>query len=178
MCLYSQNGMMFHRTRDAEFKQLFHDYYEKLHYYAYTLLKQEEEAGDVVQTAFVHLWEKMDGLEHGENIPGYLYRSVHNLSLNVLRQRRSISRAQRDPAYAGPGSASDDAGDKLSGAEWAGRIKAAIDALPEQCRLIFRKSRYEDKKYAEIAGELGISVKTVEVQMSKALKILRSKLTP
>ncbi|SDG38127.1 RNA polymerase sigma factor, sigma-70 family [Chitinophaga filiformis] len=55
-------------------------------------------------------------------------------------------------------------------------IAQATGALPEQCRVIFLKSREEGKKYAEIAAELNISVKTVEAQMSKALKLMREKL--
>ncbi|HRI40259.1 MAG TPA: sigma-70 family RNA polymerase sigma factor, partial [Bacteroidia bacterium] len=51
-----------------------------------------------------------------------------------------------------------------------------IEKLPEQCRLIFRLSRFEELKYAEIAEQLGISVKTVENQMGKALRILRNEL--
>ena len=56
------------------------------------------------------------------------------------------------------------------------RIHQAIESLPEQCRVIFKKSRFEEKKYGEIATELDLSIKTVEAQISKALKILREKL--
>jgi RNA polymerase sigma-70 factor, ECF subfamily len=56
------------------------------------------------------------------------------------------------------------------------QIQSAIDSLPPQCQLIFRKSRWEEKRYAEIAEEMNLSVKTIEAQMGKALKILREKL--
>jgi RNA polymerase sigma-70 factor (ECF subfamily) len=159
------------------FEQLFHTYYEKLHYYAYTILKDSEEASDIVQTAFVKLWEKMGEIDIHDNLGGYLYRSVHNLSLNLLRQdknRRKYVTAQRRDSDAWT---VNDTRDKLLVSEWGTRIKEAMDSLPTQCGIIFRKSREEGKKYSEIAGELGISVKTVEVQMGKALKLLRSKLT-
>ena len=67
--------------------------------------------------------------------------------------------------------------DKLQEIETENEIKAAIDSLPERCREIFLLSRFEELKYNEIAKKLNISVKTVEAQMSKALKILREKLS-
>ena len=56
------------------------------------------------------------------------------------------------------------------------RIREALESLPEQCRTIFQLSRFEDLKYREIADRLQLSVKTVENQMGKALRIMRAKL--
>jgi RNA polymerase sigma-70 factor (ECF subfamily) len=64
----------------------------------------------------------------------------------------------------------------LNAKELSVKIHEAIDSLPEQCGLIFRLNRFENKKYSEIASELGISVKTVENHMGKALKIMRERL--
>jgi RNA polymerase sigma-70 factor (ECF subfamily) len=66
--------------------------------------------------------------------------------------------------------------DKLVLGELQDRLQVAINELPEQCRTIFQMSRFEELKYREIAGELGLSIKTVENQMGKALRILREKL--
>lgn len=66
--------------------------------------------------------------------------------------------------------------DMITAGEIQTRIQEALDKLPPKCREVFEKSRFEEKKYKEIAEEMGISVKTVEVQMSKALKILRGEL--
>jgi RNA polymerase sigma-70 factor (ECF subfamily) len=65
----------------------------------------------------------------------------------------------------------------LESKELGREIRRALDSLPEQCGLVFRMNRFEEKKYSEIAAELNISVKTVETHMGKALKILRTKLS-
>ena len=65
---------------------------------------------------------------------------------------------------------------KIVAGELEKKIHSAMNELPEQCRTIFQMSRFEDLKYREIAERLGISVKTVETQMSKALRILRTRL--
>ena len=105
----------------------------------------------------------------------YLYRAVHNRCLNFLEQGKvrqlyvSETVKQEEPMSA----AADAAGDQL---ELQSRITRALSKLPEQCGLIFRLSRFDEMKYAEIATHLGISVKTVENQMGKALRILREEL--
>ena len=66
--------------------------------------------------------------------------------------------------------------DALSVSELETKISSALDKLPERCKQVFMLNRFEDLKYKEVAEKLGISVKTVEVQMSKALKILREEL--
>ncbi len=158
------------------FRHLFHTCYERLHRYAYTLIQDNEEANDIVQTAFTRLWEKRDTVAFEADVPGYLYTSVHNLCLNQIRKAKSSSRylqyKSRDQDQYEPGGTDH----KALAAELRQRIAAATNALPEQCRIIFLKSREEGKKYAEIAAELGIAVKTVEAQMSKALRLLREEL--
>jgi RNA polymerase sigma factor (sigma-70 family) len=105
----------------------------------------------------------------------YLYRAVHNRCLNFLEQGKvrqlyvSETVKQEEPMSA----AADAAGDQM---ELQSRITRALSKLPEQCGLIFRLSRFDEMKYAEIATHLGISVKTVENQMGKALRILREEL--
>lgn len=139
------------------------------------MLKDADEASDTVQFVFTRLWERWGELEDTEALGPYLYRSVHNHCLNRIRK---VGNMRNFTAWLNHGAppAQSDAGNKLAVAELNTRIAAALDALPPQCRLIFTMSREQDKKYAEIARELSISVKTVETQMSKALRILREKL--
>ncbi|WP_423737471.1 RNA polymerase sigma-70 factor [Chitinophaga caseinilytica] len=159
----------------TNFQSVFHTWYGKLHRYAHTLLKDPDEASDAVQAVFSRLWEKMEELKDLEDIGPYLYRSVHNHCLNRIRKEGNGKKyadwlARHDAGTTG------DAGAKLAVAELSARIGEALDALPPQCRLIFTLSREQGKKYAEIAETLSLSVKTVETQMSKALRILREKL--
>lgn len=158
------------------FEQIFKAHFKGLHTYACTLIKDPVMGEEMVQSVFVRLWEKKEALEIRENIAGYLYRSVHNECLNYAKHRKvrlayqSYVLRRHDPHD------QEKASEKITTGELERRLEAAILELPEQCRLIFRLSRSEELKYREIADKLGLSVKTVENQMGKALKLLRLKL--
>ncbi|MEC5144290.1 RNA polymerase sigma-70 factor [Chitinophaga sp. 212800010-3] len=152
-------------------EQYFHDNYEGLHRYAYTILKDNDAAKDAVQAVFLKLWEKRAFINGEQSVKSYLYTAVYNYCLNIKRHEKVKTRYAAENTHA-----NQEGGNQLISKETRQRIMEHIDALAPQCRLIFTKSRFEDKKYAEIAEELGISVKTVEAQMGKALKILRAKL--
>jgi RNA polymerase sigma-70 factor, Bacteroides expansion family 1 len=153
------------------FENCFHDTYEGLHRYAHTILQDNEEARDIVQKVFIKLWEKKQTI----NFPGaarqYLYTAVHNLCLNVIRDKKTRSKYISHYHHTETGYVVESSAEKK---ELEKQIYAAIDSLPPRCREVFCKSRLEGKRYAEIAEDLQISVKTVEVQMGKALKLLRS----
>lgn len=102
----------------------------------------------------------------------YLYKSVYHLSLNNIRDRR-VKQNYHD-RFSPPAANTRYVTEEK---ETNTRVINAIDTLPPKCREVFVKSRYEGKRYAEISLELNISVKTVEAQMGKALKILRNLLT-
>ena len=164
-----------HLTAPSEIAQLFKDHYEQLHRYAYTILKNEDEAKDVVQSVFLTLWEKQDTLRINTAPKAYLFRSVYHESLNYIRKQEVLRKHQT--AAAGD---QEDSHQKPFAFEEDDAIKEQIEQvlreLPPQCREVFVKSRAEQKKYSEIAAELGIAVKTVEAHMSKALKLIRQML--
>ena len=160
---------------EAAFEQVFKTHFKSLHAYAYTMLKDDDEAEEVVQQVFFKLWERMENLHIATSLAAYLYRAVHNESLNFLKHRKVRSEHQLHVAYSMK-NAMDNPSKNITNKELAERLNAAMNELPEQCRTIFQMSRFEDLKYREIADRLDISVKTVENQMGKALKILRSKL--
>lgn len=149
----------------------FNTYFEVLHYYAYTILKDNDDAKDAVQTVFLKLWEKRAELDEEQSVKSYLYTAVYHQCLNKVRHEKIRQKyaAQSDATAHVPA-------DDLISKEKNEQIWREIDNLPPQCRLIFSKSRFEGMKYTEIAAEMGLSVKTVEVQIGKALKILRKKL--
>jgi RNA polymerase sigma-70 factor, ECF subfamily len=157
------------------FEQVFKLHYEGLCRYGATLLKDGDGAEEVVQQIFCRIWEKQKELEIEKSVRVYLYRSVHNACLNVLKHQKIRRKYQQVQEKTGIREFFDE--DKAATGELQQKIAEAIDALPPQCGLIFKMSRWEDKKYATIAAELAISVKTVENQMGKALAILRSSLT-
>lgn len=160
---------------EPTFEQVFKTHYKNLFAYAITILKSEAAAEEIVQNVFLRLWEKKLLLPPGVQLKPYLYRAVHNESLNYIKHEKVKSRYQlyavgRNDEQEQPASK------KVMTAELERNIQDALNELPEQCRTIFQLSRFEELKYREIADQLGISVKTVENQMGKALKLLRTKL--
>ena len=112
-------------------------------------------------------WEKRHNLEINQSAKSYFYRSVYNRCLNVIKHEGVKRNYEAQVDKTGHHS-----GDMLSW-ELQEQLNAGLEKLPEKCRVVFEKAKLEGLKYAEIAEELGISVKTVENQMGKALKILR-----
>lgn len=157
-----------------QFSESFYTYYEDLHRYAYTLLRNNDEARDVVQDVFLKYWKKEKQLPAAPMVRQYLYRAVYNTCMNRMRHEKVRLRylQYRDDTQATSEAATLPVLEK----ELKARIDAAIALLPAQCRIVFLKSRNEEKRYAEIAKELDISVKTVEAQVAKALRILREEL--
>lgn len=163
------------RRDESAFEQVFKQYYKPLHAYAYAMLKEEAIAEETVQTVFCRLWERAEGLSFGSSVAAYLYRSVHNEALNHLKHRKVRSRHRLHVVHSAKGAA-DGAVRSLALKELESRLAQALNELPEQCRTVFQLSRFEELRYREIADRLNISVKTVENQMGKALKLLRLKL--
>ena len=153
-------------------ERYFQTHFEGLYRYAFTLLKNNDEAKDAVQTVFVRLWEKRAAIDEKQSVQSYLYTSVYNYCLNVIRNEK-VRKAYLENNQVN----TQVFNDELVSRENIGRITEALESLPPQCKLIFMKSRFEKKKYAEIAQEMNLSVKTIEVQIGKALRILREKLS-
>lgn len=156
----------------AAFEKIFKYYYARLCNYAVGIVNDKDEAEEVVQQTMINLWEKRNTLEITTSFKSYLYRAVHNAALNKIRQSKVRQLYAIEKVYDGEG-LSEQASHKLIKSELEKQILAAINELPEQCRLVFKLSRFEEMKYAEIASHLDISVKTVENHMGKALKLLR-----
>ncbi|WP_161596687.1 RNA polymerase sigma-70 factor [Chitinophaga vietnamensis] len=159
------------KDQETFVKEVFQLYFEKLHRYAFTMLKDNDSAKDAVQAVFLKLLEKKIVLDEERSITSYLYTAVYNYCLNAKRHEKV--KEQYITANSGFKAQQED---PLVSKETYERIMAHINELSPQCQLIFRKSRFEGKKYVEIATELGLSVKTVEAQMGKALQLLRTRL--
>mgnify|MGYP002777694934 CR=1 FL=1 len=157
------------------FETMFRQHYAPLCRYAHPFTKDWDEAEEVVQAVFMTVWEKRDSLEITISLKSYLYRAVHNRCLNRIRHAAVQAEYQQHAIYEGAQSFEAPA-QTLMAAELSDRLREAIQKLPEQCRLAFTMSRFEELKYQEIADRLGISIKTVENQIGKALRILRTEL--
>ena len=158
----------------SAFEKLFNTHYPVLCVYAKKIVGDIDEARDIVQGVFVKVYERRDTLEINTSIKAYLYRSVYHACLNHLKHIKTHNHHHESLKYYLPLSEDHDA---MIKAELEERIWEIIQNLPEQCRRIFEMNRFEGKKNREIAEILGISVRTVETQISKALKVLRKNLT-
>jgi RNA polymerase sigma-70 factor (ECF subfamily) len=160
---------------EREFERLFRSFYPRLCAYARTMLAYPEDAEEIVQTLFCRLWEQRDELEVTTSVQAYLFRAVRNASLNHIKKMQ-IRDAYKNMNLEDINNNPEFQPDHATQTALRRRIEQGIAELPEQCRLIFKMSRFEELKYKEIADELGLSIKTVENQMGKALKLLRLKL--
>ena len=160
---------------DQAIEFLFRQYYAYLCRAVYKILPDASLIEDMVQEVFLELWKKRNQINIKTSIKAYLRRAAVNKTLNYIRDRKIIPEDEdKLPALR---SAAPSISQEMEAEELQVRIDAAIDALPEKCRLIFVLSRFEEMSYKEIAQQLDISVKTVENQISKALKrILREDL--
>lgn len=160
---------------ETAFELVFKTHYKGLHAYACTILNDSAAAEEVVQNIFYKLWERSGALSISGSIAAYLYRAVNNESLNQIKHMKVRARhqlfVQRQTSQK-----IDMAGKSIQLKELENKLRSALNDLPEQCRTIFQLSRFEELRYREIANRLGLSVKTVENQMGKALKLLRIKL--
>jgi len=168
-------GTLLAQRDEAAFEQMFKTHFKRLHAYAFTILRDEIQAEEMVQQVFFKLWERNENLSLTGSISSYLYRAVHNESLNYIKHQKVRSNHQLNVAYRMKNEVEHPA-KKIIAGELEKKIHTALNELPEQCRTIFQMSRFDELKYREIADKLGISVKTVESQMSKALRLLRVKL--
>src|SRR5215204_4117290 len=175
-------GTLLAQKDEAAFEQMFKTHFKRLHAYAFTILRDEIQAEEMVQQVFFKLWERNvrkdsfgETLSMTGSATAYLYRAVHNESLNYIKHQKVRSNHQLNVAYSMKNEVEHPA-KKIMAGELEKKIHSALNELPEQCRTIFQMSRFDELKYREIADKLGISVKTVESQMSKALRLLRVKL--
>lgn len=158
-----------------EFEELFRSEYKGLCFFAQRYVKDLVVAREIAQDSFISLWEKRDSIDSSRSVKSYLTTTIRNKSLNYLRDNRKYDTGLLEAEQLNDTAISPDT-DILVEKELHATIQQALDELPEKCREIFLLNRYENLRYNEIAVKLGISVKTVEAQISKALQHLRLRL--
>lgn len=162
---------------------IFNSNYKKLVLYAKKFVMDTEIARDLVQDVFIYLWDKRQILNIDKSLSSYLFRSVHNACVNHLKREstkalyiKQFLLNLNDGHYTA--SLSDDAYELAVHNDLLSRVELIIESLPEQCRNIFRMSRFRGMKNKEIAEVYSISPRTVETQIYRALKVLKEKLSP
>lgn len=149
------------------FKALFDRYYRKMCYAGYRTYADQHKAKDFAQEIFCDLWKKRKTLQINSSLNAYLSRAMRNKAIDYIRAQR----LNFDEGAAVQNFKIDV--DPTSFTELKEVISATIDSLPEKCRIVFNLSRTEGLSHKEIASKLGISTKTIENQITKALKALR-----
>lgn len=159
---------------NSAYTQIFDRYWSVLFLHAFQMLKDEEEARDIIQELFAVLWQKADSTDITISLSSYLYRSVRNRVLDCIKRRKvmtdylqSLKDFMDEGVYETDG--------LIREKQLAEAIENEIAALPPKMRLVFELSRKKHLSYSEIAKELGVTEHTVKSQISNALRILRSK---
>jgi len=164
----------------SSFEQVYRYYYPRLIYFARQYLFDVEASKNIVQDVFTELWDKRNTLRTDTNLNAWLFTVTKNKSLKTISHLKSQQNYDNyirirllDVNYK---ALTDFDTSNLVFEELQSQIQAALDKLPPACRKVFEMSRFEDKKNKEIAEELNLSIKTVEAQISKALRSLKTDL--
>ena len=161
----------------AAFDTLFRRWYAPLVGVADRMLRDPAAAEELAQDVLLELWRRRTTLDTGDEPGPYLIRAVRNRALNRLRHGRVAARAAPLIAVDETTPVASPASQAIE-SELAAAIGAAVAALPPGCRQVFLLSRAQGLRYSDIAATLGISPKTVEAQMGRALRLLRARLGP
>lgn len=161
---------------EQAFELLFRNYYLRLCSFCNKFIQDNEEAREIAEEVFLKIWENRKDIDPEESLCSYMFKIARNMSINRLRRKKVESR------YIDILKTTYIDHDECSGyesfisRELEKNIQAAIDKIPPKCKKVFELSRIEGLRYLQIAELLNISIKTVEVHMSKALNILRVEL--
>jgi RNA polymerase sigma-70 factor, ECF subfamily len=154
------------------FEAFFTAYFTPLLRYSTTIVKDEDDAGDIVQQVFLKVWQQRQQIGVQTSLRAYVYQMVYHASLDHLKHQK----VKRNYSETVLRNGEHFIADKTTENELLLAIDRTVKSLPEQCQKIFKMSREQHLKYHEIAAALNLSQKTVENQMGKALKILRESL--
>lgn len=157
------------------FEVIFRAHYAQLVGVAEAMLRARAPAEDVAQDVMLELWRRREEIVIETSLRAYLIRAARNRALNQIRHRRVAERARPEDLGRSTAPSADQ---DLAEQELGAAVVRAVSELPERCREVFELSRVHGLTYAEIAQVLSISVKTVETQMGKAIRVLRERLSP
>lgn len=164
------------RGEHAAFEALFRQWYEPVVRAANRILHEPGVAEELAQDVFLELWRRRELLPEGSSVPGYLLQAARNRALNHLRHLQVQKKSQVFvEALSEPVEHADA---EASAGELEAAIREAVAALPPRTREVFLMSRERNLRYSEIAEQLGVTVKAVEANMSRALRQLRERLAP
>lgn len=157
------------------FRQLFDYYAEKLTHFAFSIIRNQEAAVEIMDEVFVKVWKNRSGLPQVKNLTTYLYTAIKNTSLNYLSKKANEQITEPFDFVNINLHTGESPEQSLINAEIFKKINAAVDALPPKCKIIFKLVREDGLKYREVAEILNISINTVDAQMVIAVKKISEK---
>jgi len=163
--------------RENAYRQLFEKYYQRLVVFAYKYLEDLESARDIVQEFYLDLYESRQSISIQTSLKSYLYNAVKNRCLNQVKHMQVMEK-YRNTKRSEASVLDSDIEEIIDALDLEARVYEIVSTLPEKCRQIYIMSRVDGKRNREIADELNLSIRTVETQISKALKSLKNSLLP
>jgi RNA polymerase sigma-70 factor (ECF subfamily) len=153
------------------FRELYHLFHKRLHYFAFALVKTKEAAEEIVEDVFIRLWNQRSSITEINNLRIYLYTATKNTALNYLSKKARESIVEPfdniDIALQETGVSPEQI---MITAETYQRIKQAVEALPPRCKMIFKLIREDGLRYKEVSEILNISINTIDAQMAIAVQ--------
>lgn len=173
--------LLFVKGSNKVFENIFNAYYESITGFCNQFIYDTDKAKSIAQQAFIKLWINRKKVEKISGIRAFLYTAAKTECLNYLRHEKYILHYRNNTIKEKEINLNQDIlhafqFNQLEYSELEEMIQASIQKLPEKCRMVFNKSRFEGKKNKEIAQELNIATKSVEANITRALKILRKEL--
>lgn len=164
-------------TAGPDLDQLFKEYYDRLVFFAWQILKDKQQSEDIVQDAFITYWQQCERVaSHPIAIKNFLYRTVKNGSLDIIRHAHVVDQFKANQ----PNIEQSEAYilEAIISAEIIAEVNQAIESLPAHLIGLSKLSFLEGKKNQDVADELEMSVNTVKKQKQRALELLRVSLNP
>jgi RNA polymerase sigma-70 factor (ECF subfamily) len=153
------------------FRELYHLFHKRLHYFAFALVKTKEAAEEIVEDVFIRLWNQRSSITEINNLRIYLYIATKNTALNYLSKKARESIIEPfdniDIALQETGVSPEQI---MITAETYQKIKQAVEALPPRCKMIFKLIREDGLRYKEVSEILNISINTIDAQMAIAVQ--------
>lgn len=168
----SKNNFLNDPFSDEYYSLLFNELYTPLCRYCMKFVNDSDVAEDIVQEQFIYIWERRVKLKHTSSIKAYLTKAVKNRSLNYLRDQFVRKTDQQPEVVAKFEAKYELPSEILEFKELEALLEKGIESLPIKCRTIFAMKRFAGMTNREISENLQISIKTVETQMTIALKKL------
>jgi len=172
----------FKKGDEQAFEYFFYKFYNHIVGFCVQFIYDENDAKELAQEAFLNLWTQREKIKTVNGIPSFLYTYSKSKCLNIIRHKKVKEKYINQTLHKKQAQLNTEIleslqFDSLTFTELEDLIFSSIEELPEKTKEIFRKKRLDQKKNQEIADEMNISIKTVEVHFSNAIKVLKAKLS-